>query len=422
MDKIVDKRSMNRVGKLMVLGLIPTVFLILGITYGILNEGISQVISGFSDIIFSPTILLTDFLAVGGIGATLINVSIVGFINIYIMDKYKLKINGVLIAAFFTVIGFAFFGKNVFNIIPIYLGGVLYAWYKKISFKDIIVVIMFGTALSPLISEISFAGFVDPVIGLLLAMVVGIFIGFVLVPLSSHMMKFHEGFNLYNIGFTSGIIGTVITSLLRSLGITIEPVYIVSDVNQWFIISLVIFISVALMILGIYLQPGAVVNQKHLYKYKGRLITDFTYLVDYGSTYFNMGLLGMISLAYVFSVGGVLNGPVLAGVFTVIGFGAFGKHLRNTIPVVAGVIVTALLFGYELSATGIIISVLFSTTLSPVAGTYGPVIGFIAGVMHMVLVTNVGVIHGGINLYNNGFSGGIVAGVLVPIVKAFKKE
>jgi hypothetical protein len=69
-----------------------------------------------------------------------------------------------------------------------------------------------------------------------------------------------------------------------------------------------------------------------------------------------------------------------------------------------------------------LIAILFSTTLAPIAGNYGPIIGIIAGMSHMILVTNVGIIHGGINLYNNGFSGGIVAGVLIPIVDAFKKE
>ena len=35
---------------------------------------------------------------------------------------------------------------------------------------------------------------------------------------------------------------------------------------------------------------------------------------------------------------------------------------------------------------------------------------------------NVGVVHGGFNLYNNGFAGGIVAGIIVPILNVFKKE
>ena len=78
-------------------------------------------------------------------------------------------------------------------------------------------------------------------------------------------------------------------------------------------------------------------------------------------------------------------------------------------------------FGYDFSSTTFITSALFSTTIAPIAGAYGPVIGVVAGMLHLTLVTNIGIIHGGINLYNNGFSGGLVAGFLVPIIDAFKR-
>ena len=69
--------------------------------------------------------------------------------------------------------------------------------------------------------------------------------------------------------------------------------------------------------------------------------------------------------------------------------------------------------------TGIMCA-LFSTTIAPIAGlTYGS--RNIGRMLHLALATNIGVIHGGTNLYNNGFSGGIVAGFLVPIIDAFKK-
>lgn len=418
----VVERDIGRLGKLMILSLVPILFLVSGILYSIVFQGLSNTLQGFKAIVLSPTILITDFIQLGGIAASLINVAIIGFINIYLMHRYRLKINGVLIAAFFTLIGFSFFGKNIYNIMPIYIGGYLYTKYQKISFKDIIVVIMFGTALAPMISEISFSGMMPPLLALGTAFVVGIFIGFVIVPLSSHMLKFHDGYNLYNIGFTSGIIGTVLTSVLRSFGITVAPVSIISTENYGILILLVVSILLGLMVAGIYINKTALLKLPDVLKYKGRLITDFTHLVGYGTTFVNMSLLGIVSLSYVLIIGGIVNGPVLAGIFTVIGFGAFGKHLKNSLPVALGVIVTAVLFGYDLSSTGIIISVLFSTTLAPIAGTYGPLMGFVAGMIHMVLVTNVGVIHGGINLYNNGFSGGIVAGVLIPVVDAFRKE
>ncbi len=178
----------------------------------------------------------------------------------------------------------------------------------------------------------------------------------------------------------------------------------------------------ALFVAGIRVNKNALAEYKNILKYKGRLITDFTHLVGYGVTFINMSLLGFLTLIFIWLIGGIVNGPVLAGIFTVVGFGAFGKHPKNILPVVLGVITAIVFFGKDISSTGMIISILFSTTLAPVAGNYGPVIGFIAGMLHMVLVTNVGVIHGGINLYNNGFSGGLVAGVLLPVIDAFKKE
>ncbi|WP_312370449.1 DUF1576 domain-containing protein [Lachnoclostridium sp.] len=418
----VDEKDIGRSKKLSLLSAIPILFLFVGIIYGIYNGSFHSVLYGFINIVLTPTILVTDFIQVGGIEAAFINVGLVGLLNIFIMRHFRLKLNGILIAAFFTVIGFSFFGKNLYNIIPIYFGGYFYSLYKKISFKDIIIAIMFGTALAPMVSEISFSGLLQPFWAITVAVCVGLFIGFIIVPLSSHMLKFHDGYNLYNIGFTSGILGTVLASVLRSFGITIEPVNIISEKNHLVIIILLLFLFLGLFCTGIYFNRRAIMDYRKILQYKGRLITDFTHLVGFGVTLLNMALLGLLSLIYVLLIGGVVNGPVLAGIFTVVGFGAFGKHIKNCLPVMIGVIITALLFGNDLSTTGIIISVLFSTTLAPIAGTYGPIIGFIAGALHMILVTNVGVIHGGINLYNNGFSGGLVAGVMIPVLDAFHKE
>jgi len=420
--KILKERNIGSVKKIIILLTLPTLFLLVGLGYEAINHNLTSMLKGFVSILLSPTLLVTDFIELGGIGATFLNVAIVGFLNIYFMYHYRLKLNGVLMASFFTVLGFSFFGKNIYNILPIYLGGYLYTLYQKLSFKDIIVIIMFSTALAPLISEISFSGILSPLFAIITAISTGIFIGFVIVPLSSHMLVFHDGYNLYNVGFTAGIIGTVLTSVLRSFGISVETVSIINKQNNYVIILLVLIILLGLLLVGLYINKGALRAYPRILRYSGRLITDFTHLVGYGVTFVNMAILGFISLAYVLLIGGVVNGPVLAGIFTVVGFGAFGKHLKNILPVCIGVIVTALFFGYDLNSTSIIISVLFSTTLAPIAGTYGPIVGFISGILHMILVTNVAMIHGGVNLYNNGFSGGIVAGVLIPVVDAFRKE
>ncbi|HRX26241.1 MAG TPA: DUF1576 domain-containing protein, partial [Aminivibrio sp.] len=54
------------------------------------------------------------------------------------------------------------------------------------------------------------------------------------------------------------------------------------------------------------------------------------------------------------------------------------------------------------------------------AGEFGVLWGVVAGFLHSSLVLNVGALHGGFNLYNNGFSGGAVAAVLVPVIEAIR--
>lgn len=418
-----QEKELHKEQKLKILFMFPLAFMILGIFFSYIdnNSGLT-LYSGLKNIVLSSTILITDFISVGGIGSTMVNVALISFYNLYLLKKYKLRINGLILAAFMTVMGFSFFGKNIFNIIPIYMGGYLYSHYKKIDFKDIIVSIMFATALAPVISEISFSNILPSKIAILLGIGVGVFIGFIITPLASHMVKFYDGYNIYNLGFTAGILGTILTSALRNLDIEIESVNILYLENNIFLILMLVLMFIYLIYIGISVNKNALNEYKYIFNYSGKVVTDYTFLMGYGVTFFNMGIMGLLALSYVLLIGGIVNGPVIAGIFTVVGFSAFGKHIKNCLPIVFGVIATALFLDYDISSTSVIITVLFSTTLAPIAGVYGYKIGFLAGILHFLLATNVGIIHGGVNLYNNGFAGGLVAGFLLPILDAFVKR
>lgn len=90
-------------------------------------------------------------------------------------------------------------------------------------------------------------------------------------------------------------------------------------------------------------------------------------------------------------------------------------------PIFIGVILGAYFQIWEINSVGAILAVLFGTTLAPIAGVFGWKSGVAAGFLHMALVMNIGYLHGGMNLYNNGFSGGMVAAILVPIISAFRE-
>ncbi len=161
---------------------------------------------------------------------------------------------------------------------------------------------------------------------------------------------------------------------------------------------------------------------RKLFKRTGRLVSDFTLSEGLPTTVVNMGINGVLATSYILLIGGDLNGPTLGGIFTVMGFGAFGKHAWNITPILLGIMLGSITKQWDLADPGIQLAALFGTGLAPISGEFGWKAGMVAGYLHSSVVLNVGVLHAGMNLYNNGFAAGIVAAVLVPVIQAFRKE
>ncbi len=389
---------------------------------GFLLDPATDIINGLVQIIISPSLLLTDYLIVGGIGASLVNSGILMTFLIYLGRRSGALMNGPLIASIFTVGGFAFFGKNLYNVLGIILGVYFYSRIQKDHFTKYIIIAFFGTALSPLVSQVSFGMGYNGFWGILAGTAVGISIGLILPPLASSFVAFHQGFNLYNIGFTSGVIGMMFMSVFRLAGYDHNVVLKISETTNN---TLTIFLStyfLSMILLGLLTTnkgPGAYLE---LMGHPGRLVTDFVTLDGFSISILNMGVLGMVGIIFNLIFKGPLNGPVIGGIFTLVGFGSFGKHPKNIFPVMIGVVLAAFLTGGDLSSTGTMLTALFATTLAPISGHYGYLAGILAGFLHISLVSNLGYLHGGMNLYNNGFSGGFIAAILVPLFESYKKE
>ena len=378
----------------------------------------TNIIAGLRNIITSPSTLITDFLVIGGLGATFLNAFSLFLFNFILVKSFKLKIDGLVLAAFFTVFGFSFFGKNVFNVLPIYLGGIMYAKFEQIDFKTILPTIMFTSALAPFISAMAFStGTFEN--AYLLAMILGIFIGFIATPLAKKMSSFHEGFNLYNLGFTGGLLGAVITSILKAYNFHIESQKLIST-NYHTVLLITCSMTFSLMIfIGFYINENSFKGYRKLLKSTG-LKSDFIEIYGYGLSFINMGINGFISTGFVLLLGETLNGPFLAGILTIVGFSAYGKHPLNITPILFGVWLAGVTTNVDNFI--LVLSALFGTAMAPISGVYGPFWGIVAGWLHMSVVRNIGVVHGGLNLYNNGFSAGIVAGVLLPIIRIFTER
>ena len=384
--------------------------LIFFITY-VINEH-ENIFIGMYKIITSPAVLVTDFIQVGGIGAAFLNAILIFSFNFFLVKSFKVRITGITIAAFFTVLGFSFFGKNILNILPFYLGGILYSIYTSTDFSEHIIPIAFSSALAPFVSSVAFYGDISYETSYINAILIGVLIGFIVVPLAKSLYDFHEGYDLYNLGFTAGILGSVIIAVLKLYHFEITPQYLLSTEYDMPLKILCSSLFLSLIIIGFYINDSSLSGYFSLMKDDGYK-SDFTQKYGYGLTFINMGVMGFISIAFVNITGQTFNGPVLAGVFTVVGFSANGKTVFNTFPILVGVLLASL--GSKGNDFTLAISGLFGTALAPISGVFGPIAGIIAGWLHLAVVQNVGLVHGGLNLYNNGFSAGILAGFLLPI-------
>jgi hypothetical protein len=276
--------------------------------------------------------------------------------------------------------------------------------------------------MAPAITEIAFRSSSSLLIGIPLAMAIGILLGFLISPLASSLIHVHQGYNLYNIGFSVGMLGLIFVSIMRSFGYEPIPQFIWSSGNNQ-VLSVYLFgIFLIILMAGFMLNGKSFRNYKKLLSHSGKLITDFIALEGFGITLINMGITGIISTSYILLIQGDLNGPTIGGILTISGFSAFGKHPRNILPIFLGVFIGSLLKVFSINDPAIQMAALFGTALSPIAGKFGWQWGVVAGFIHSSVVLNVGYLHGGFNLYNNGFAAGLVVAVLLPIISLFRKD
>lgn len=409
-------KPLTRRKKYLYLTLLPAYFLITGLFL----QPLPEIFDGLYTIMKEPDFLITDYIALGGPGAAFINAGVLTLACIGILYYLGLEMDGHTVTSIFLMMGFSLFGKNMLNIWSILFGVWCYAKYHKVSVSKYIYIGFYGTSLSPIITQVLQLGHLTSPLRLLLSILVGTMIGFVLPPLSTHVFYLHKGYSLYNVGFSSGIIATIIVSLFKSFGIETESRLIWSTGNDR-LFGIVLFIFFILMILlGLHHSKTAFRQYIRILKSSGIGGTDYVKEDGFSASLVNMGINGIVSVTFLLLIGGDLNGPTMGGIFTIVGFGATGKHLRNILPVMLGVWLASLTKTWNINDPSSVLALLFSTTLAPIAGEFGIIPGIIAGFLHSSVALHVGIIYGGMNLYNNGFAGGIIAAFMVPVIQSIE--
>lgn len=395
----------------------PVVFIVLAFIY----DTPTNLINGLWTIITTQDRLFTDYFELVGAGAAYLNSGLVTLALAILIKIVKPNLNGMALAAQYMVAGFAFMGIDVINIWPIYIGAFLYSKFRKEEFKNYIYMAMLLADLGPFVSNVFYIEGASLFITIPSGILVGLVIGFTVVPLAQFTNVANKGYNLYNIGFASGLLAIVVASLFKLFGLNLDKqtiIYEGSNIEQLIILSV---ISVVFLVAGLLIDKKSFKDFKLIIKDSGRAPSDFVIKYGVGPTLFNVGLVGILTTVFLLITGSKLTGGLLyAGYLSVLGFAAFGKQFRSVGYIYLGSIVCSLLGLFEISTGTVAMCILLGTAVAPIGGQYGMIAGMISILIHLTIVTNLGQLHGNSVLYNNGFAAGFVAFILVPIIEGIR--
>ncbi|MFA5698988.1 MAG: DUF1576 domain-containing protein, partial [Sphaerochaeta sp.] len=187
--------------------------------------------------------LINDF-TTHGVGLSLLNVASVGFLGLTLVFFASINLSGPTLATIMTMMGFSFFGNTLYNSIPVIFGVFLASKVAKVRFGSFSIIALFGTAIGPIVTYLSFEAGLVPYLGIPVGIGVGIGVGFILPAVASTLLSLHQGYSLYNLGFTCGFIGLFLASILAALGL-LNPLVITWNEDPHHFLSLFIpFLSV----------------------------------------------------------------------------------------------------------------------------------------------------------------------------------
>ena len=389
--------------------------------------------SGLGRICTLPAQLTKDYFKpeLGSISGALLNYFLVGAVCCALMFLPGAKVGGGTVLGFFLTLGFCSYGMNILNILPLMLGVAVYSIVKRQPFGRNLNFFMFTTAISPLITEVLFRypsatqthGITFA--GVLLALIIGVIAGCAMPALCAHSPNFHKGYNLYNAGPAAGFLCFLIYAALYKIAGVEAPAIgaDLGDGNRMFVNTFCI------VLFALCAAFGTLLNCTKDY---GRLLTDSGYKSDFtvkysvGANIMNMGVYGLFIVAYYNLIGAKFTGPTMGAIFCMLCCCCNGATPLNVFPIMIGYVIMGLLnkagiTAFAVNAQANIVGLCFASGLAPISGEYGIVAGIVAGMLHYCLVTSVPGIHGGFNLYNGGFTAGIVCFIYVPILEHYFK-
>ena len=391
---------------------------------------VDQLTEGLLRIMNSPTKAATNFFDVGGYAATFMNMGLVGLICTWLYCIPGRQANNAATLVTLLTVGFGSWGIHILNIWPTILGVALHCVVKGEKLGSRTNAMLFSTGLAPFMSELM-VRYPNPETvgihpsGVALALIVGVFVGYFLPAGLDNSPKIHKGFALYSAALPIGMTAFLLNGFLyKAMGVPVPEA--TSDLsvadpvicNVFCIILFTAFIVVALLM-------GC--SPKHYLQ----SILSPQHVVHFGASFgnaamlMNAGVFGLFILAYFNIVGAEFNGIVFGSVFCMLSTCNSGSHPLNAIPIIMGYALASQCFqaltpfsGGEftqfLHSQSIIVGICYANGLSPIAHEYGWRYGILVAAMHFCMVTTTPQLHGGMCLYNGGFTAALVCLLILP--------
>ena len=119
------------------------------VLFGVLLSPPAEILRGLYTIITTEDVLITDYIAIAGIGAAFVNAGLVTLVSVVLLKAVNDPVNGATLVTVGLMAGFSLFGKNIVNIWPILTGTALYALFKRETCAHHVNVALRATALLP---------------------------------------------------------------------------------------------------------------------------------------------------------------------------------------------------------------------------------------------------------------------------------
>ena len=376
------------------------------------------------------------YTTVGGYAATFLNMGLVAAIMLLLFCVTGAAVNNVSTMAFLLTLGFCSWGINVLNMWPTILGVAVVTLVKKQKLGANVNAALFTTGVAPFISNLlvrypsaEYVGF--NLLGLGLALVVGLIVGVIVTAGLPHSPNVHKGMNIYSAALPVGMAAFLLNAILYKVPGVPGPTF----AGDGSAVSAMIANSFYCALFGLFVLIALLMGAAKDY---WKLLTNPNQVNNVSGTcgngvfLMNAGIFGLFIMAYYNAIGATFNSVQLGLIFCMLCTCNSGSRPTNVWPIMAGYVLAALFakyyalwmggdFALPINAAAICVGLCYANGLSPITDKYGFGYSFVAAMIHYALVTIVPQLHGGACLYNGGFTAIFVCIILVPVLEKYCK-